>query len=408
MRVWSIAATASVMLVGCGDNIPGIGEPLAPAKTLFVIAHFDDDMIFMEPEIVNAIESRSSTTVYVTSGDPLHGNDSAEDTFFAAQVAYAAVAGSKEWKCGYKTVAGAPVHHCRLRDRGVSMIGLDIPDGGIEATNNPTLLQLVEQQVTTLPIMGPVGGVATETSIVDELAEIIATTNPTEIHTLDLAATHGRDHSSHLFASAFTLWAAARVGYAGPMRWHRGYNVETEQPDLDDASYAAAASMIGYFEACYFGCGPCGSSCTKLDSSHDTWVHRQYSTARVTATSGSLSLDGSAVCLAMGGSAALADCAVATPLTLDAAGHLSTGDACVAAAADGSVSLAPCGNDVGQYWVLDEDGLVWNGEIPPGTPGMDFDHVRCLVAADPVVGGAVTTATCGAATHPHWQFVPSM
>src|SRR2546421_1941910 len=50
-------------------------------------------------------------------------------------------------------------------------------------------------------------------------------TTPSEIHTLELAATHGRDHSSHMFVASFALWAEARTGYDGPVTWHRGYNV---------------------------------------------------------------------------------------------------------------------------------------------------------------------------------------
>jgi hypothetical protein len=393
----AVSAIALCALAGCGDNErPPVGPPLAEADSLFVIAHFDDDMIFMQPEILSALQSGSVTTVYVTSGDAVHGDVRAQLTFEAAQRAYASAAGSSDWDCGYLLLGDAPIHHCRLRDRPVSMIGLDLPDGGIEGELADSPLHLVENTVPSLPILGPFGGTATVRSIIDTLETILTATQPVQIHALDLAATHGRDHSSHLMASSFAFWAAARVGYDGAIRWHRGYNVDAEPVTMDDPTFGEVEPMLGYFEACYFGCGPCGRSCPTLDFQHDRWLHRQYSTTRIPVTTGSrLATAETSQCVTA--TAELADCSAATSVELAADGHLFIGEQCLTAGA--TVRLEACADVPAQYWVLDSEGGLWSGDVPGAVYDMDFDHVRCLSSN----GTTLTAPICGAHVHPHWM-----
>jgi hypothetical protein len=410
MRRWCAAGACACAVAACGDDAPSSGPRVVQADTMVIVAHFDDDMIFMQPELLHALASGSVTTVYITSGDSVHGNDRAEHTFESAMTAYGSVIGASlaDWDCGYVPDDYLPIHHCRARTAPVSMIGLDVPDGGIDGAFADSLLHLVEGRVATVPILGLVGGRATADQIIDELAQLVMTTNPSQIHALDLAATHGRDHSSHMFTSSFAFWAAARTGYAGAFTWHRGYNVADQPITLGDADFAAVAPMLGFFEACYFGCGSCGTPCpiAKLDASHVTWLARQYSYARAPAANGALGLAGTASCLAAsGGAIALEDCSAAPAMQLDPTGHLALGGQCVASADDGSVALAPCAIAPEQYWLLDSEGMLWNGRTPAGADGMDYDHVRCL-SIDPQPGATPTAPTCGEHLQPRWTITP--
>jgi hypothetical protein len=403
---------AVLTLVACGDNLPAVGPPLERADTMFIIAHFDDDMIFMQPELLHAIEAGSLTTVYVTSGDLIHGNKRAEHTFEAARVAYAAAAGASDWDCGYLRVGESPVHHCRLPDAQISLIGLDIPDGGTQGDEVSSLLHLVDRTVSSLPIMGAVGGRATAATITETLAALITATAPDEIHALDLAACHGRDHSSHLLSSSFALWAAAQAGYPGAMRFHRGYNVDAEPVTLSQDDYDLVVPMLAHFEACYYGCAPCGSPCTELNEAHETWMHRQYSSDRSPLDAhGALALDEAAGLCAQARETGLVlgDCAGAPPVRIDATGHLQVGGACIASVAGLAepVALVPCADDPAQYWVSDSEGHLWNGRPPDPSADMAFDHVRCL---DVVDGGAaappgttLVAPTCGEHRRSRWH-----
>ena len=56
---------------------------------------------------------------------------------------------------------------------------------------------------------------------------------------------------------------------------------------------------------------------------------------------------------------------------------------------DDPVVLAPCDDTPAQYWVVDGDGLVWNGLPPQPIADMAQNHVRCLGTA----GGADAAAS---------------
>lgn len=389
-------------LAGCGDNLPGAGPDLARAQSLFITAHRDDDMIFMQPELLAALADGPVTTIYVASGDP-KGLDNAEKLLSGARYAYGEAVGSLDWDCGYIPVEGAAVHHCRLHDRAVSLIGLDMPDGGIEGQSKDSLLHLIEGDVKDLPILGPLGGRADVHQIIVELAAVIAATAPKQIHALDVSATHGRDHSSHLMSSSFTLWALARLGYSGPLRWHRGYNVADFAETLPDRDFVPAADMLGYYEACYFECGPCGTSCKKLDVTHEIWMRRQYFYDRVPEVGGVLAIADGGACATItpGGALALGDCASAEPMRLEPSGHLVARELCAASTPAGDVELEPCANEPAQYWLLDSEGHLWNGAPPDATSGMDYDHVRCL--APDASGARAIAPTCGADLQPVWE-----
>jgi hypothetical protein len=192
--------------------------------------------------------------------------------------------------------------------------------------------------------------------------------------------------------AAFGLWAAARAGYAGAISWHRGYNVDVEPVTLVDSDYAAAANMLGYYEACADGCAPCETSCPTLDVSHDTWLQRQYATTRVLDGNDALQLDDRCLDSAL----ELGDCAAAAAFQLDAGGHLRSGSGCLASSTGATIELVPCASVPEQYWVLDSEGSLWNGRPPDRIGDMAFDHVRCLAYA--------ATATCGANLQAHWSY----
>jgi len=389
---------ATLVLAACGDNTPSIGPPIAPAETLFVVAHFDDEEIFMQPELVTALRAGSVATIFVTSGDQVKGDGHAQEVFEAARTAYGKMAGDSTWDCGYVTVTELPVQHCRLRDRDVAVLALDVPEGAIDGHFDDSLLHLVEGR-PSLPILGPIGGRVTTASLVDELAELVRLIDPAQIHALDLPATHGRDHSSHLLSSAFLLWGAASAGYSGELAWHRGYNVASEPVTLDGAAFADAAEMLGFFEACYYGCGECGTaSCPvdKLDVTHVTWMHRQYAT-HADHTTGVLASD--AGCLVAQGDALAIDACVGRVAKLDETAHLAIGDRCAASTADGAIVLEPCATTPEQVWMLDSEGFVWNGRPPAPSADMEYDHVRCLAATN----ATATAPTCGSLLQPHWQ-----
>ena len=388
LGAWWFAYACAAL--ACGDNAPPIGKPLARADVLFLAAHPDDDFIFMQPGLSAWLQSgAASTTIYMTTAGP----EGVDLTLFeAAKVAYGAAVGSSAWECGRIELGTLTADHCRLRDRPVSLVDFGLPDGGIPGSRQDSMLHLVDGTVSELA--GFYGGSVTADSVVDLVARVLDQTRPSAVETLDLAASHGRDHSSHLFVASLGLWAAARVGYSGATIWNRGYNVDVEPPTLHGDELANARTLLGYYEACAYGCGPCGEPCPAVLEAHEIWLSRQYARQRVPEASGKLALGDA--CL--DASLALGDCAAAPPITLAPTGSLRIGDRCLASTAGDELVLEPCTSAPAQYWALDSRGALWNGRPPAPAADMTYDHVRCLSDAG--------VPTCGANLQPHWRFVP--
>jgi hypothetical protein len=394
MCVAALVPTMSA-LVACGDNIVPSGPsgppgpPLQHSETLFLGAHDDDDFIFMEPELVMRLTTGSSTTIYATTSGP-NGPDL--HLMEAAKVAYGSTVGSFEWDCGTIEIGPITAEHCRLRDRPVSIVDLGLPDGGIPGDRPESLLHLIDGSTTEL--RGYFGGAVDAESLITVFADIYAATTPDHVQTLELAGSHGRDHSSHMFVGSVGLWAAARVAYAGPITWNRGYNVGDEIPTLVGTSLAAARTLLGYYEACADHCGPCGGSCTVLNPAHEVWIARQYQTERVLQASGTLARGGSCLDATL----ALGECATAAHFELAPTGSLRVGEECVTSASNDALALAPCTGQPEQFWMLDSEGALWNGRPPRRAVEMAYDHTRCLVGS--------TAPTCGATFEARWIFAP--
>ncbi len=379
-----------VFAVGaCGDNTVPIGPPLEHTATLFLGAHDDDDFIFMEPDLVASLAGSSSTTIYATTAGPHGPNLNLMD---AAKVAYGSTVGSFEWECGSISIGTIVAEHCRLRDRPVSIVDLGLPDGGIPGDRKESLLHLIDGSIGELD--GYFGGSVDADSVIEVFAEIYNATTPDAVQTLELAGSHGRDHSSHMFVGSIGLWAAARVAYAGPITWNRGYNVDAEVPTLDGAALRDARKLLGYYEACADQCGPCGESCETLNASHEIWIARQYQTTRVLEASGTLARGDSCLDATL----ALGDCTNAAHFDLSPTGTLRVADQCVTSAATDDLALAPCTGAPEQFWVLDSEGAVWNGRLPQHAVNMTYDHTRCLAGSSAPI--------CGATFEPHWVFGP--
>jgi hypothetical protein len=391
LRPVRVCIALCVMACACGDNIEPVGVPLAHSDVLLLAAHEDDDMIFMQPELLTRIgEGSSITTIYATTSGP---EGRGPGVLRSATLAYGKIAGSQAWDCGPIALATIAVEHCRLRDRPISLIDFGLQDGGIYGARAESLLHLFDGSVQELA--ADTAGSVTSESIIDVFAAALEATTPDAIETLELAGSHGRDNSSHMFVAGIGLWAAARVGYSGPVTWHRGYNVEFEEPTLDGDELSVARTMLGYYDACIDQCGPCGELCTALPPQHETWLARQYSTDRVRAARGKLALDDR--CL--DASLALGDCANAVDVELEPTGALRVGASCVTSSTTDELTLAPCAATPEQYWVLDSDGALWNGRPPQRAADMSYDHVRCLAPQ-----GA---PTCGANLQVHWTLLPN-
>lgn len=393
---------AVLALCACGDNGVPDGMPLAASDHLVVVAHPDDDLYFMQPDLLEAVRSQTGvTTVYVTAGNYLYGADAAERRYAALRPAYGSVAGSNDWHCGALSIDGHVAEHCRLADRPVSLVFLAYPDGGKHGELPNSLLDLWEGTIASARTVADRPTSYTRDELVDTLAEIVTKTRPRTVHTLEVAATHGEDHTDHMIAGALTLLAIARTTSQPDIISYRAYSALAEPANKPPAILAPAFDMASHYEACTNGCGVCGSGCTKIDDAHVDWLARRYAVGFRRGVAGRLQLGTACV----GTDLTLVACDGAPVWRLGAAGELrGAGDRCASVGPAGDVSLADCDGGPAQRVFLDDEGHLWSGRPPPPQDDMEYAHLSCLAKAE---AGGLRAQLCGRDAAPAWELAPT-
>lgn len=462
--LWALAcgtclASVTVLTMACGDDAAGDGVALAVTPQLVIVAHPDDDLIFSAPEVVNAVHHGGLTTVYVTAGNGKRGLEAAWPRARAVRMAYGVLAGTHAWQCGELFIGELLSEHCRLATANVSLVFLNLPDGGKHGEHDG-LGQLLAGQAREVRTVARRPMRVNRDALLAALAEIVASTAPSRIDTLDLTSAYGRDHRDHLAVGALALWAAAAARYTGEFSAHRGYNVETEAPNLDEATLIAGARGIRHYAACTDGCAPCGHACMRAADAHETWLARHYlaATRRRAWASAALQLvprspqqkrvvaqlaqqfgvapealclswpsvvpctqaphwayssDGALQALGEAQAAPLAGAARSLPAVPISSASAALACLQVETPVD-ALTVAPalgsCAPNAASYWLHDTHGRIWFGAPPTVVPApgprdrdADADHPRdsrCLTIAD---DGRVLVAPCNGSALVAWE-----
>jgi LmbE family N-acetylglucosaminyl deacetylase len=392
------ATLALVALAACGDNELPDGVPLAPGDDLVVVAHEDDDLLFAEPDVIDAVRAGTGVTmVYVTAGNGTGGTGAADKRYVALQSAYADAAGASRdaWSCGWIIVDGHVAQHCRLDAGKLSFVFLGYPDGGVEGEYARSLLHLWEGTIAGADTIAQDVAHYDREALIAALASIVATTQPKTVRTLEVAATHGHDHSDHMIVGALAVLAVARAASSAELVSYRGYDIQDEPTNKLGALFSDDFGVLAHYEACATGCAACGDACTTIVTSHVVYLGRRYAVGFRRAT-GVLRADDGSGCLDVSpsGAVALGDCASAVTWQFGARGELRALDRCLR----DDLTLGACD----ARFFLDDEGHVWSATPPLPQPNMDFAHLDCL----DVVAGAPALSLCGDGHAPTWDVVP--
>lgn len=389
----------------CGDDLVPDAEPLAAAPDLAVVAHPDDDLLFMQPDLGDLVAARTGlTVVYVTAGNGAGGLATAERRYAGVREAYAYAAGvpSAAWACGTIELAGHPAEHCRLPDARLSLVFLGYPDGGKAGEAPASLRHLWEGTVTDAQTIARHPTSYDQPGLIAAVAEVIATTAPTTLHTLDLAGTHGRDHADHRLAGALALVATATATSPATVIAYRGYATDLEPVNVLGPLYERAANMLARYHACASECGTCGEPCPTLPEAHATWLRRRYAIGLRPRARGVLRTGDRCATLTADGTIALGDCATAPSWELAPDRTLRVGERCIEPLRSGElIARGACASAAARAWFLDDEGHLWLATTPPPQP-IDRAHLPCLA----VVDDRPQVALCGAAYAPTWTLAP--
>lgn len=259
--------------------------------TMNVVAHEDDDLLFMNPDVQNDIKAgRCVRTVYVTAGD------AGGDEFYwlsreqGSEAAYSKMIGKDElWvqrvvkiaEKQFVTIA-SPKDNPR-----VSLVFMRLPDGnmtgqGFSNSHHESLQRLDDN---------PFGAVQTVTKqssytadqLIGALTTLMHTYQPTEIRTQ--SNVHGNtfhDHSDHMAVGRFTKHAYNRYEREQyeervqiPLVFYLGYPVHERPANVSEADLAEKEAA--FFAYAKYDPAVCQDvmQCTNA-STIETYLKRQY------------------------------------------------------------------------------------------------------------------------------------
>ncbi|MCZ2860413.1 PIG-L family deacetylase [Blastococcus sp. VKM Ac-2987] len=231
------------------------------ASVLAIVAHPDDDLLFLNPDLDAGIHAGIPTTVvYVSAGDALlplaQGAVRARDRRRGIQDAYRISGGVRdlwlqdEWDGEVVELGGRRVEEFRLRQRpGVRVVFLGLPDGRLSRLASGATL-------TTVPAAGGLvadGQQYDADDVVSVLCGLMERYRPTVLHVTELLADRRYDvpqsHPDHRAATALALDAARRYR-AVQDTWlpsvleHRDYGVGQHPVNLAAATRARKLALF--------------------------------------------------------------------------------------------------------------------------------------------------------------------
>lgn len=262
--------------------------------TMNIVAHQDDDLLFMNPDIIHDIKAGYCIrTVYMTAGDSGNGQFYWLSREHGSEAAYSEMIGSKViWierivelsNHEFVTVAN-PQGNSK-----VSLIFMHLPDGnlkgdGFKASRYESLAKLNQGKIKTIHT---VDGQSSYTSsqLTNALSTLLHTYQPTEIRTqADYVSTIYPDHSDHINVGAYVKKAYKQFEQQQygdqvviPLKFYIGYPIHQMAPNVSGADLAAKeAAFLSYAK---FD----GATCQSLQqcqqsSTYGTYLTREYQNA---------------------------------------------------------------------------------------------------------------------------------
>ncbi|MFG3224103.1 PIG-L family deacetylase [Kitasatospora sp. NPDC048194] len=309
----TLSQTWTVPSALTGAKVPPPQTDDRPAAVVQIVAHQDDDLLFMNPDLSTGIRAGLKvTTVYVTAGDAGSGAAYAAHRQDGARLAYARMAaqatGTGAAGCAddpgpacwdhedYRPAPGGPVaERFTLRaNRSVQLVFLDLPEFADTAyLGGNALRRLWDTRDSAAPARTPtldMDGPGTRwpqtydgRRLLTMLRAVLADQRPTLLRVQDPApdptlwsAHEDHDHPDHISAAWFADAAADAYAATGArllVEHYRDYNTWSSPADLSTAQTADKhATFRRYAE--HDAKLPTGAAFD--ESAYASWQSRQY------------------------------------------------------------------------------------------------------------------------------------
>lgn len=286
--ILTISSIASVLVTA--SNAPSC--PLG--SSLNIVAHADDDLIFMNPDIQRDIDNGLCVqTVVVTAGDAGQGLGYAEGREAGSRAAYASMAGlPNNWTVDDYIINGHRLWHFALNGRPtISLVYMRINDGNVDgsgfpATGGASLKKLWNNSissVTSIDTIPEYKQTYTEQNLVTTLAQIIMRESPEMIRGMDafenLQNTSG-DHADHMALGYLVQQAERESSNIDHFASYRGYGTSGSTVNISGATldrkwnafltYAVHDQLLCHTR----------EDCSANNGAYGLWMSRQYDRGR--------------------------------------------------------------------------------------------------------------------------------
>jgi LmbE family N-acetylglucosaminyl deacetylase len=404
---------------GAGGSGGGTVSETGPS-TVVIVAHQDDDLLFINPELEETLSrGESLTTVYLTSGNAGEGMDYVTERELGIFSAYAAMAGGeKAFDCASEPYGDKSIRTCRytgLESAELTLLFLRLVDGWGDGHDPASLQKLWRGEIEQTTAVDGSGLSFTRTELLDTLESVLTEQGATRVLTTDFSFQHREnDHSDHESTALFVAAASGSYAAAHELRGFVTYSTTNWAANLSPEVSARVGELFALYASCdrmLDGCsgGPsCDqASCETTSSLYRSWFSRQYSSVRRAAVSG-IGLESEASpgsCLAVSGdSVTLGGCTTALDYGADLTLRSGDGRCLSAPLVDVSQALGigACTRSARERWHVMDSGQIILAAAPSESELGSFDVAHCLAAG--AMGGAITLEPCADAAAQRWTF----
>ena len=264
-------------------------------RDLFLVAHQDDDLLFMNPDILASIRNGQFVrTIYFTAGNGVNTSDPAINEAYwrgreeGIKAAYAFMANvSNSWTLSNPTVGGKQIYLYTLNgNTKVSVVFLRLPDHG--SSVNPHNLAGLWKELTEELHAVDDSNSFTKEGLINFGKDLMLDFNPTKIHIMDrtMYDEAQADHIDHRHAAEFANAAEKRLQTTHTVLRYRGYNISAEEANISGDEKLNIFKVYTAYDrktcdtvednnnACTSNCN---TQCVNVTNSPwYSWSHRQY------------------------------------------------------------------------------------------------------------------------------------
>ncbi len=264
-------------------------------KDLAFVAHLDDDLLFMNPDIASNIAAGGCVrVVYMTASDAGEGDTYMLGRERGVRAAYAYMARKPDrWKEDVGTVGGHRIARFTLEgDSRVQLWHMRLKDPWLgKGWGSLTPLSRTESETgQTVDTLGPYPEVYTREQLIDTLAELIRHYAPTTVRHLDDTITvpytqlcwrcAGHGHPDHIASARLVRAAMLRVPGNYAETGYIDYPSQERATNLADTEIASKAVIFQHYawNDYHYCAGPTG--CKEPAGPAAAWVQRAYYVSR--------------------------------------------------------------------------------------------------------------------------------